>query len=91
MHILELALATKRKDRFKISEFLADERCTQAVLGVLATTNVGRAVPPRKTKKSAARLRSGKVARMAEEDEGLGREGGGKEVALRRFLAAFPP
>ena len=40
--------ATKHgKDRFKISELFADERCTQAVLGFQGTTDVGRTMPPR--------------------------------------------
>jgi len=34
------------KGRFKISELVADERCTRAVLDFLATMDVGRTVPP---------------------------------------------
>ena len=30
------------KDRFKISELFADERCSKAILDFLATTEVGR-------------------------------------------------
>ena len=39
--------ATNRgKDRLQISQLFADERCSEAVLGFLATTDVGRTVPP---------------------------------------------
>ena len=34
------------KDRFKISELSADERCSEAILDFLATTEVGRTAGP---------------------------------------------
>jgi len=37
---------TRGRDRTKIAELLADERCSQAVLGFLATTDVGRTSGP---------------------------------------------
>jgi len=37
---------TRGRDRTKITELLADERCSQAVLGFLATTDVGRTSGP---------------------------------------------
>jgi hypothetical protein len=33
------------KDRFKIRDLFADERCSQAILDFLATTDVGRLAP----------------------------------------------
>jgi hypothetical protein len=33
------------KDRFKIHDLFADERCSKAILGFLSTTDVGRLVP----------------------------------------------
>jgi hypothetical protein len=35
------------KDRFSIWDLLADDKCSQVVLGFRSTTNVGRLVPPR--------------------------------------------
>jgi len=33
------------KDRFKIRDLFADERCSRAILDFLATTDVGRRIP----------------------------------------------
>jgi len=44
----EVRKATGRwKSRWKIRDLLADERCGQAVLDFLSTTDVGRLVPPK--------------------------------------------
>jgi len=37
---------TRGRDRTKITELFADERCSQAILGFLATTDVGRTTGP---------------------------------------------
>jgi len=37
-------LVTGRKNRFKIRDLFADERCSQAILNFLSTTDVGRRV-----------------------------------------------
>jgi len=50
------------KVRTKIAELFADERCSQALLDFLATTDVGRtAGPPVTEDTGAARPRSGTV------------------------------
>ena len=41
----EVLLATgRRKDQFKFRDLFADERCSQAILDFLSTTDVGRRV-----------------------------------------------
>ena len=42
----ELPGPTRVRDRTNIAELLADERCSQAVLVFLATTDVGRSSGP---------------------------------------------
>jgi len=42
----KLSGPTRGRDRTKIAELLADERCSQAVLVLLATTDVGRTSGP---------------------------------------------
>ena len=37
---------TRRRDRTKVAELFADERCSQAILDFLATTDVGRTAGP---------------------------------------------
>jgi len=66
-------LTTRWKDQRKIRDLLADERCAQAVLDFLSTTDVGRRVPAEEedavSKVSEAELRSWM------EEQGAGAEG----------------
>ena len=47
------------ESRWKIRDLLADERCSQAVLDFLSTTDVGRLVPLGKNGTRGAKCRSG--------------------------------
>ena len=68
------------KDRFKISELFADERCSKAILDFLATTEVGRtAGPPVADEEPGSeasewekREREEYLAQVAEEERALG-------------------
>ena len=68
------------KDRLKISELFADERCSKAILGFLATTEVGRTaglpVADEELGSEASewekREREEYLAQVAEEERALG-------------------
>jgi len=72
------------RDRTKIAELLADERCSQAILDFLATTDVGRTAGPPVAEEGEEgaseasewedRERKEQLAPLREEDERLGRE-----------------
>jgi len=75
---------TRCKGRTKIAELLADERCSQALLDFLATTDVGRTAGPpvaevgeegaSKTSEWEDRERGEQVVQLREEEERLGGE-----------------
>ena len=69
---------TRDRDRTKIAELLADERCNQAVLQFLATTDVGRTSGPpvAEDEEDAASEASG-MGSEGSGETGLGEEGGG--------------
>jgi len=61
------------RDRTKIAELFADERCSKATLDFLATTDVGKTAGPPEAVRSQ-REREGHLAQMAEEEARLGGE-----------------
>jgi len=75
---------TRNRDRTKIAELLADERCSQAVLQFLATTDVGRTSGPpvaedeedaaSEASEWEAREQEEQAWERKEEEERLGRE-----------------
>ena len=68
------------KDRWKIRDLLADERCGRAVLDFLSTTDVGRRVP---AEEDAVSEVSEAELREWEEEQGAGAEElGGGELPL---------
>jgi len=76
--------STRSRDRTNIAELLADQRCSQAVLTFLATTDVGRTSgPPVADEKEdaaseasewEARVQEERAWERREEEERLGRE-----------------
>jgi len=82
--ISKLVGPTRGRDRTNIAELLADERCSQAVLDFLATTDVGRtAAPPVANKEDdaaseasewEARERAEREWERMEEEDRLGAE-----------------
>jgi len=75
---------TRERDRTKIAELFADERCSQAILDFLATTDVGRTAGPQVAEEGevgaseasewADREREEQLALLTEEEERLGGE-----------------
>jgi len=75
---------TRGKDRTTIAELFADERCSQALLDFLATTDVGRTAGPRVAEEGEEgaseasgwedREREEQLALLREEEERLGVE-----------------
>ena len=74
---------TRGKDRTKIAELFADERCSQALLDSLATTDVGRTTGPPVAEEGEGaseasewedREREEQLALLREEEERLGGE-----------------
>ena len=75
---------TRGRDRTKIAELFADERCSQAILAFLAATDVGRTAGPPVAEEGEEgaseasewedRERKEQLAPLREEDERLGRE-----------------
>ena len=83
---LKLPGPTRGRDRTKIAEVFADERCSQAILDFLATTDIGRTagLPVQKGEKErSARPRSGKTEEqlaLLREEEWL--EGRSRRIAV---------
>jgi len=78
--------------QWKIRGLLADGRCTQAVLGFLAATDVGRRVSAEEdtvSEVSEAELREGEEERRAEAEE-LGAQGGSYHCSYPRQISWRP-
>jgi len=83
---------TRGRDRTSIAELLADQRCSQAVLTFLATTDVGRTSGPPVADEGEDAARGIGVGSEGTGGAGLGEEGGGGEVGeglMRRRLFFF--
>jgi len=91
---------TRNRDRTNIAELLADQRCSQAVLTLLATADVGRSRRqahrrPTRMRTRPVRLRSGKRGNRRsgcgrgegrrEVREGVGWESGGVSLSFLSF------
>ena len=86
------------KSRWKIRDLLADERCSQAVLDFLSTTDVGRLVPPEEEGDAGSEVSEWELRERREreeerraEAEALGAEeelGGGGTTAVPSFMAS---
>ena len=84
------------KDRFKISELFADERCSKATLDFLATTEVGRTAGPSvaggepgsEASEWEKREREEYLAQVAEEERALGE--GAEDLGRGDCQFSFP-
>jgi len=59
----------KRKSRWKIRDLLAGSRCGQAVLGFIASTDVGRLVPPLEEGAARSEVSEWKLRERREREE----------------------
>jgi len=81
----------KGKSRWKIQDLMADGRCSQAVLCILSTTDVGRLVPPKDEGDAGSEVSEWELRERQEREEerraeaevlGAGEELGGEERPL---------
>jgi len=72
------------KDRWKIRDLLADERCSRAVLDFLSSTDVGRRVPAEE-ENTVSEVSEAELREWMEEQE-AGAEGPGAGGELPLFL-----
>ena len=86
----------RRKSGWTVRDLMADERCGQAVLDFLSTTDVGRLVPPRKKEDDAVsevsewELRE-RRERQEEWEGEAERPGAGDEMSEGEELPLFLP
>ena len=86
----------RRKSGWAVRDLMADERCGQAVLNFLSSTDVGRLVPPRKKEDDAAsevsewELRE-RRERQEEWEGEAERPGAGDEMSEGEELPLFLP
>jgi hypothetical protein len=73
------------KDRWKVRDLLADERCGRAVLGFLSTTDVGRRVPAEEEEDAVSAVSEQEVREWLEE------HGAGAEEPDREGTPLFLP